>query len=262
VIDAMKTTGDRILYKPLAAIGVKGLFTRELDQALRAGTVDICVHSCKDMPTPDDPELPIVAVSRREDPRDVLLLPDGCGKPDFSTPLGTASQRRKSQLAGIYPQWQTQPVRGNIQTRLSKLDAGQYGGLVLAAAGLKRLGLFDRVYQAFDCDRMIPAAGQGVLAIQGRAGENHDYLRAVNDVDAYDAVMAERAFVHALGGGCTAPTAAYALCEKEEIRIIGFHVDADGTSVRGETTGKRAEAAAVGAALAMRLKPHSGDCHG
>lgn len=249
----LKTTGDKILDKTLDQIGGKGLFVKELDEALADGRVDFCVHSHKDLPTPDNPRLPVVATPAREDPRDVLVLPRDAHAPDRSRPLGTSSARRRVQLAGLYPDWECAPVRGNIQTRLAKLDAGLYGGLVLAAAGIRRLGLWERVYRAFEVTEMIPAAGQGILAIQGRAGEDYWYLDDLTNAEAADAARAERAFIAALDGGCSAPIAAHAALTGETVRLSGMHVANDGDIRTGKLAGPRAEAERIGRELAARL---------
>lgn len=253
----MKTTGDRILDQTLDKVGGKGLFVKELDQALRDGRVDLCVHSYKDLPVPDDPDLPILAASAREDPRDALVLPLAISVPDMSRALGSSSQRRCVQLVRLFPEWRTEPVRGNVLTRLKKLDAGEYGGLALAAAGLIRLGLRDRIARVFTPEELLPAAGQGILAVQGRAGESFDFLDAVNDRDAADAVRAERAFVERLGGGCSSPTAAYAEIRGGALRLTGMHVDADGVMHTRSLDGDRDDARAVGVSLAESLLTRS-----
>ncbi|MCD8351473.1 MAG: hydroxymethylbilane synthase [Planctomycetaceae bacterium] len=249
----MKTSGDRILDQPLEAIGGKGLFVKELDDALANGRVDICVHSCKDMPVPDNAALPVVAISKREDPADVLVLPSGRSEPDFSRPLGTSSPRRRAQLPSLFSGWQCESVRGNIQTRLRKLDAGEFGGLVLAAAGLNRLGLTERISKMFSLAEMVPAAGQGALAIQGRAGEDYSWLDAVNDQDTHDAVLAERAFIEKLGGGCSAPAAAYGTVDGDSLSLTAFCVLPDGGCRRGTRTGSRTVAKEIGALLADEM---------
>ena len=154
----MKTTGDIILDRTLDKVGGKGLFVKELDRALMDGRSDLSVHSLKDMPMEVPKELPLVAFSKREDPRDVLVLPKGVEKLDFSKPIGCSSQRRILQLKELFPEAEFQSVRGNVLTRLQKLDSGEYGALVLAAAGLKRLGLEDRISQYFEPEEIIPAA--------------------------------------------------------------------------------------------------------
>ena len=201
----MKTTGDKILDRTLDKVGGKGLFVRELDAALLEGRVDITVHSCKDLPMETDPRLPLAGFSKREDPRDALVLPAGKTELDPSLPIGCASRRRAIQLAALYPDMEVAPVRGNVQTRLRKLDEGQYSALVLASAGLKRLGLEGRIARYFTAEEMIPAAGQGILAVQTRAGENYPCLAAVTDREGTICALAERAFVRVLDGGCSSP---------------------------------------------------------
>jgi hydroxymethylbilane synthase len=163
----MKTTGDIILDKSLDKIGGKGLFVKELDCALIERRSDLSVHSLKDMPMDIPDSLPIVAFSKREDPRDALILPVGCNEIHLELPIGCSSQRRMIQLKKIYPNANFKGLRGNVLTRLEKLDRGEYGALVLAVAGIKRLGLEHRINRIFSKEEMIPAAGQGILAVQG-----------------------------------------------------------------------------------------------
>ena len=177
----MKTTGDKILDRTLDKVGGKGLFVKELERSLREGSTDISVHSLKDIPMETPGDLPILGVSPREDARDVLALPFGRTELNPALPLGTSSPRRVVQLGRLFPQMKIKSVRGNVQTRLAKLDRGEYSGLVLAAAGLKRLGLEDRISRYFTVEEMIPAAGQGILAIQGRQGEDYRYLEGFFD---------------------------------------------------------------------------------
>ena len=206
----MKTTGDRILDRRLDQVGGKGLFVKELDQALTGRRSDFSVHSLKDMPMELPEELPVVAYSRREDPRDVLVLPEGMTEPDLTKPIGTSSKRRILQLRKLFPEAHFASVRGNLQTRIRKLDEGQYGAIVLAAAGMKRIGLADRISRYFSVDEVIPAAGQGILAIQGRRGEDCSIFRGFSDENAALAAAAERASVRFLNGGCSSPVAAHA----------------------------------------------------
>jgi hydroxymethylbilane synthase len=251
----MKTTGDLILDRTLEQIGGKGLFVKELDRALRQGEVDLTVHSLKDMPmeTPDD--LPIVAYTYREDPRDVLVLPEGVSALNPEKPIGCSSRRRQLQLAALYPEMEVQPVRGNLQTRLAKLDGGQFSALVLAAAGLKRLGLKHRISRYFTPEEILPAAGQGIIAVQGRAGEEVAALSAVRSADARFCAQAERAFVRTLNGGCTSPVAAYAQCKDGVLTLTGLYVSSDESVVRrGTVTGTPEEGEALGQALAQKLK--------
>ena len=174
---------------------------------------------------------------------------------DKAKPIGCASARRRVQLKALFPDIDVQPVRGNVQTRLKKLDSGAYGALVLAAAGLHRLGLQDRISRYFSVDEMIPAAGQGILAVQGRVGECEDAARLVDNMDARDCAAAERAFIRTLGGGCFAPVAAYAETQGDTLHLRGLYVTADEKHmVRGAVTGRRVEAVSLGRTLALQLK--------
>lgn len=250
----MKTTGDRILDRTLDQIGGKGLFVRELDLALAEGRVDLTVHSCKDLPMEENPDLPLMAFSRREDPRDVLVLPAGVRELDFSRPIGCSSRRRTVQLQALWPQAQVAPVRGNVQTRLRKLDEGQFSALILAGAGLRRLGLTERISRYFTVEEMLPAAGQGILAVQTRRDFDSSVLAGVADRDSRDCVLGERAFVRRLEGGCSAPVAAYGTLEGEILTLTGLYVDEAGGIRKGSIQGSRAEASALGVTLADRLK--------
>ena len=250
----MKTTGDKILDRTLDQIGGKGLFVKELDAALLDGRVDLTVHSCKDLPMETDPRLPLVAFSKREDPRDCLVLPEGKTEMEPGNPIGCASLRRTIQLKRLFPDWDVQPVRGNVQTRLRKLDEGQFSALVLASAGLKRLGLEARISRCFSPEEMLPAAGQGILAVQARAGEDVSFLSAFHDPDGADCLLAERAFVRALDGGCTSPVAAHAVLEGDTLRLTGLNVTAENTPFFDQISGPRAQAEALGRTLAERMK--------
>lgn len=251
----MKTTGDKILDRTLDQIGGKGLFVRELDQALREEKVDFTVHSLKDMPMEIPEDLPLAAFSKRGDPRDVLVLPEGVQELDKTKPIGCSSRRRQLQLKRLYPDFDIQPVRGNVQTRLQKLDGGQYCALVLAAAGLKRLGLEERIGRSFSTEEILPAAGQAILAVQARKGTDTSVLNTFHDEDAACCALAERAFVRTLDGGCTSPVAAYAQVEGEELILTGLYVSPDETVVRrGMTRGRKKDAEALGLKLALELK--------
>ena len=256
----MKTTGDRILDRNLDQIGGKGLFVKELDLALREGRADLTVHSLKDMPMEVPEDLPILCCSAREDPRDVLVLPEGRTEIEPGAPIGTSSLRRTLQIRALYPDCETEPIRGNIQTRLSKLDAGQYGALVLAAAGLRRLGLEHRIHRYFSTEEIIPAAGQGILAVQGRRGEDHSYLVSYGSADASFAAMAERAFVRALNGGCSSPSCAHAEVEGSWILLTGLYFDEiTGACRRGMAQGNVGEARQLAIGLAERLRDGKGE---
>lgn len=255
----MKTTGDKILDKTLDKIGGKGLFVRELDQALREEKVDFTVHSLKDMPMEVPEDLPLAAFSSREDPRDVLVLPEGTTEIDRSKPIGCSSRRRQLQLKKLFPDMAIEPVRGNVQTRLAKLEAGQFSALVLAAAGLKRLGLEERISRYFSVEEILPAAGQGILVVQTRKGMNTDCLRLVQDKESACCARAERAFVRALNGGCSSPVAAHAVVERTLLTLTGFYVSADERIQRkGSIRGSAADAETLGKTLARQLK--EGEC--
>ena len=255
----MKTTGDKILDKTLDKIGGKGLFVRELDQALRDGRADFTVHSLKDMPMQVPEDLPLAAFSSREDPRDVLVLPEGLTELDVSKPIGCSSRRRQLQLKLLFPDMDIQPVRGNVQTRLAKLEAGQFSALVLAAAGLKRLGLEGRISRYFTTEEILPAAGQGILVVQTRRGMDTQCLRLVQDEKTACCAKAERAFVRALDGGCSSPVAAHAVVEGEKLTLTGFYVSEDERIQRkGSISGGVTEAETLGSTLAWILK--EGEC--
>ena len=201
--------------------------------------------------------LPLLGFSKREDPRDALILPEGAEQIDFSKPIGCASNRRIVQLKRLFPEARFAPIRGNIQTRLRKLDEGQYSATVLAAAGLKRAGLEGRISRIFSTEEMLPAAGQGVLAVQGRADADYAYQNGFFDADSRDTSLCERAFVAALDGGCTAPTAAFAeiLPDGESILLTGLFFDETaGTMIRRQAAGLRTDAVRLGTELASEVK--------
>lgn len=250
----MKTTGDKILDRTLDKIGGKGLFVKELDAALLDGRVDLTVHSCKDLPMEEDPAIPLAGFSKREDPRDVLVLPEGVTELDPAKPIGCASARRTVQLKTLFPHMAVAPVRGNVLTRLRKLDEGQYSALVLAAAGLKRLGLEGRITRYFTVEEMIPAAGQGIMALQTRAGEDLSYLSGVVDEEGTLCARAERAFVRKLDGGCSSPIAAHAVLEGETITLTGLYVDQAGQMFREKISGPREQGTSLAEQLANSMK--------
>jgi hydroxymethylbilane synthase len=252
------TQGDRILDRPLATIGGKGLFIKELEAALRDGRADIAVHSLKDVPMDLPDGFVLAAISAREDPRDAFVssrydalasLPDGAV-------VGTSSLRREAQLRERHPALRIESLRGNVHTRLAKLDDGRYDAIILAAAGLKRLGLGTRIRALLDPDESLPAPGQGALAIECRA-DRIDLLHALGplaDLGTTLATSAERAFSRGLGGSCQTPLAAYAEWEEGRLWLRGLVASRDGREVlRGEIeseTGNIEDANALGAALA------------
>lgn len=251
----MKTTGDIILDRTLDQIGGKGLFVKELDRALLEGKSDLSVHSLKDLPMEVSAELPVVAYSRREDPRDVLILPKGVKELDPDKPIGSSSLRRCLQLEKLFPGIKCKSVRGNVLTRLRKLDNGEYSALVLAAAGVKRLGLEERISRYFTVEEMLPAAGQGILAVQGRAGEDYSYLKEFHNIKAGTEAQAERAFVRWLDGGCSSPVAAHAVCREGKIQMTGlYYHEATGQWHKDQIAGDAQEAEILGITLAKKMK--------
>ena len=250
-IEIVKTTGDKITDVPLAKVGSKGLFTKEIEEALLDGRADLAVHSLKDLPTELPEGLVLAAVPEREDPRDAVVgrklaeLPVGAR-------VGTSSLRRAAQLRQLRPDLLVESVRGNLDTRLRKLDEGQYDAILLAAAGLKRLGWGDRIAEILPPEQMCPAVGQGALAIETRAG--FDGVAMLDHADTHTAVMAERAVLGALGGGCQVPIGAYATVSEGRIHVLAIVAAPDGTKViRAEAEGASAEAAQIGARLAADL---------
>lgn len=250
----MKTTGDKILDRTLDKVGGKGLFVKELDRALLDGRTMLSVHSLKDMPMEVSQELPLLAFSLREDPRDVLVLPKDADSLDKSKPLGCSSLRRTLQLKELYPEMEVKSIRGNLQTRLRKLDAGEYSGLILAAAGLRRLGLESRIHRYFSEDEILPAAGQGILAVQGRRDLEYGYLDGYRDENAWIAGTAERAFVKYLNGGCSSPVAAFGVVEGEELFLRGlYYRESDGRYFKDSIRGAKSEAEQLGIKLAKQM---------
>ncbi len=249
----MKTTGDIILDRTLDKIGGKGLFVKELDRALLSGEVDLTVHSLKDMPMETSPLLPIAAVSKREDPRDALVLPQGISELDFSKPIGCSSARRTLQLRRLFPGCLVAPVRGNVQTRLAKLDSGEYSALVLACAGLVRLGLEGRISRVFEPHEMLPAAGQGILAVQARADFDAGLLCGFHDADAMLIAQAERSFVRTLNGGCSSPVAAYATIDGQTLKLTGLYVDEQENMDIRAISGDKKDGETLGKQLALQM---------
>lgn len=250
----MKTTGDKILDKTLDKIGGKGLFVKELDEALLNNLVDITVHSCKDLPMELNPALPIVALSDREDERDVLILPLPNTAVHQAKTLGCSSKRRSIQLNRLGYE-QIIPLRGNVITRLNKLDNGEYSAIVLAAAGIKRLGLQDRISRYFTTQDILPAACQGIIAVQARAGEDTSFLKGFHSEVSATIAAAERAFVATLDGGCSSPIAAYARVQGEQLLLEGMYADECGSILRkGSISGSLDQAKQLGVALAQQLR--------
>jgi len=250
----MTTTGDTILNSSLSKIGGKGLFVKELDKALIENKIDIAVHSLKDMPIDENDKLPIIAFSKRENPRDVLILPKNTDYIDKNKPIGSSSLRRTLQLKNIYKDLKFESIRGNVITRLDKLDSGKYSAIVLAYAGIKRLGLEERINKVFDIDEIIPSAGQGIIAVQGRYGEDYSYLKGFNDKNSQYCAEAERSFIRELNGGCSSPIAAYCEVFEDNLNIVGLYYNKYNQCVKESLTGKCNDAEKIGINLAEILK--------
>ena len=251
----METTGDRILGKSLEAIGGKGLFVKELDQALMEHRIDLAVHSLKDMPMEESEEFPILAYSKREDPRDVLVYKPGQKGLPQNPVIGTSSKRRKIQTGKLFPDATFCPIRGNVQTRMKKLAEEDYDGTILAAAGIRRLHMESVIGRILEPEEMLPAAGQGILAVQGRKGEAYPFLTELNCIESQMAAEAERAFVRTLGGGCTSPVAAYAVIEENQIYVRGLYWEEDRNDFFiDEIRGNKEDAALLGNQLANSMR--------
>ena len=251
----IKTSGDKNMA-PFSSDpqGIKGMFTLELEKALLNHEIDFAVHSLKDLPANVNKNLPVVAYSKRADPRDALVTSrkEEVGSRKFF--IGSSSLRRRLQLEKIFPDKKIIPVRGNINTRLKRLDDGEFYGLVLAAAGLERLGLTDRIKKFFSVDEILPAPGQGILACQGRAGEDYFYLDCVNDKDSKFCAIAERNFARALNAGCNVPVGAYARIEGGKIFLTGLYIDEKtGKFYKNKLSGDIKNADILGINLAERI---------
>ncbi|HEX5539904.1 MAG TPA: hydroxymethylbilane synthase [Methylophilaceae bacterium] len=260
----MTTTGDQILDSPLALIGGKGLFVKELEQALADGRADLAVHSMKDVPMHLPQGFMLAAIGEREDPRDAFVsnayeslecLPEG-------SIVGTSSLRRQSQLQANLPHLKIESLRGNVQTRLRKLDEGQYAAIILAAAGLKRLGLASRIKQCIAPEFSIPAVGQGALGIEISAARQEllPVLAPLNHAFTASNVEAERGMSRALAGSCQVPLGAYAERHGEQIVMRGFVASIDGSEMlRAQVSGSAAEPEALGQRLAAQLIAQGAD---
>ena len=251
----MKTTGDKILDRTLDKAGGKGLFVKELDRALLEGRTQLSVHSLKDLPVEIDRDLPVLGYLASESPVDVLVLPKDKKEIDFNLPIGTSSSRRARQFLELYKDAKIKSVRGNLQTRLKKLDSGEYGALILAKAGLVRLGLAGRINREFTVDEIIPAAGQGVIAVQGNSVEDYSYLTPLFSEQTRLRVVCERAFIERLDGGCSAPIGAHALVEGDKITLWGYYYDETvSKGVRGKISGNACDGRELAFDLADKLK--------
>lgn len=260
----MTTTGDQILDTPLAKIGGKGLFVKELETALADGRADLAVHSMKDVPMNLPEGFMLAATGERENPRDAFVSTQYARLEDLphGAIVGTSSLRRQSQLKARFPDLVIEPLRGNLQTRLRKLDEGQYAAIILAAAGLIRLNLGDRIRNTIAPEQSIPAVGQGALGIEICANrpELLTVLAPLNHIETEFCVLAERAMSRALAGSCTVPLGAYATCENDLINMTGFVASVDGSKMIVEKVkGSRVDAEELGQQLAAQLRTRGAD---
>lgn len=263
-IQPIKTLGDKIKDAPLAKIGSTGLFVKEIEQALLDGRIDLAVHSLKDLPTEVQEGLVVAAAGPREDPRDVLVSKDRRALMELQpgARIGTSSLRRRAQVLHLRPDLEAADLRGNVDTRLRKALEGDYDSIVLAAAGLKRMGLADAVAEYLSPDICLPAVGQGIIGVEARSGDARAVsLAALVSHPASEAEMrAERAFMQELQGGCQVPIGALATVENEEIILRGMVASLDGRRmIRDSIRGHVAQAAELGLALAARLKANGAE---
>ena len=254
----MTTTGDQILDMPLAKIGGKGLFVKELEVAMQAGRADIAVHSMKDVPMNLPEGFTLAAIGEREDPRDALVSNEYKSLADLpvGAVVGTSSLRRQALLKAHYPHLVIAPLRGNVQTRLRKLDEGQYAAIVLAAAGLKRLDLGARIACTLEPSESLPAAGQGAIGIECLADRADllELMAPLNHPDTAACVSAERAMSRRLAGSCQTPLGAYAQILNGQLSLTGFVADLEGARfVQANLTGSPRDAEKIGIALAEEL---------
>jgi hydroxymethylbilane synthase len=260
----MTTKGDQILDRPLAEIGGKGLFIKELEVAMEEGKAHLAVHSMKDVPMVMPEGFILAAISARENPRDAFVSNNYAALDDLpaGAVVGTSSLRRESILRAKYPQLVIKSLRGNLDTRLKKLDAGEYDAIILAAAGLIRLGLENRIKSVLSAEQSLPAPGQGALGIELLAGaaEMLDVVAPLNDPETAHCVKAERAFSRALGGSCQVPLGGYAIIENGQLWLRGFVATADGTEmVSAELRGNPADDEGLGLQLAQLLRAKGAD---
>jgi hydroxymethylbilane synthase len=260
----IQTSGDRILDVPLAQIGGKGLFVKEIEEALLSGEIDLAVHSMKDVPTELPEKLAILCVPPREDPRDALISRDGRSFMHLprGARIGTSSLRRQSQLLHARPDLTIVMLRGNLDTRLKKLREGQFDAIVLAAAGLRRLAWAHEITEYLAPQISLPAIGQGALGIEGRRDDHfiHALLAELNHAPTKTAVLAERALLHRLQGGCQVPIAAHATLTGRQVSLEGLVSSVDGKElIRDTVEGAVEDPESIGVQLAERLLARGGD---
>ena len=260
----MTTRGDKLLDAPLAKVGGKGLFVKELEQGMLQGEADIAVHSMKDVPVEFPEGLHLAAILEREDPRDALVSSRFASFQALPprAKIGTSSLRRQCQIKVLLPECEILHLRGNVNTRLAKLDAGEYDAIVLASAGLIRLGMAERIAEFLPPEISLPAIGQGAIGIESRIDDArvNELLEALHDEDTYSRVQAERAMNERLQGGCQVPIAGYAELDGDTLRLRGLVGSPDGANlVRGEVSGSRADARSLGIALAEDLLARGAD---
>lgn len=258
VLMGMTTRGDQILDRPLAKVGGKGLFVKELETALLDGVADIAVHSMKDVPMQLDPAFAMVAIGPREVPEDAFISNKYASLDEMppGAVVGTSSLRRESQLHARYPYLAVSPLRGNLDTRLRKLDEGQFDAIILAAAGLKRLGLGERIRAILSAEDSLPAPGQGALGIEALSARSDiaAWMAPLHDMTTAACVRAERAMARTLGGSCEVPLGAYALRRDDTIWLRGFVASPDGTQiVHADATGALNTPEALGLQVASNL---------
>jgi hydroxymethylbilane synthase len=238
-LEIIKTTGDKITDVALAKVGTKGMFTKEIEEALAEERIDLAVHSLKDLPTELSPGFEIAAITTRENPLDVLCSSKYTSIEDLprAARVGTSSLRRQAQLKGVRPDLDTHPLRGNVDTRLRKLEGGEYDAIILAAAGLNRLGKTQLVRQVIPAEVMCPAAGQGALGIEIRAGDSvtRQHIDFLDDAASRTATTCERALLNKLGGGCQVPIGAFAEVRNGRLHLEAIVADPDGSKVLRES---------------------------
>ena len=263
-IEIIRTSGDKIQDRPLADAGGKGLFTKEIEEALLSGAIDFAVHSSKDIPAVLPAGLTLAAFLPREDPRDALVSSKAktLGELPRNALVGTSSPRRQALLMRARPDLRIAPLRGNVETRLRKIEASEMDAAVLAVAGLKRLGLFSAMATALEVEEFLPAAGQGAIAIETRAADEsaRAHAAAVDDTDTHTALAAERAFLAALGGSCRTPIACHARLDGDAVRFRGLIAKTDGCdAIEVSRQGRRTDAAALGADAGHEIRARAGD---